>query len=65
MDVIFTISVVKCHRRLHCAKQFGLIVMVQKLTAKERRKAIVVPLLKEEFETTRILPENKKTSERR
>ena len=30
--------------------------MVQKLRAKERRKARVVPLLKQKFESIRILP---------
>ena len=39
--------------------------MVQKLMEKERRKARVVPFLKEKFESIRILPENEKTSERR
>ena len=65
MDAIFTISVVKCHRRLHLTKQFGLKRRGTETNGKERRKAIVVPLLKEKFETIRILPENKKTSERR
>ena len=38
--------------------------MVQKLMAKERRKARVVPFLKEKFESIKILAENKKISER-
>ena len=35
-----------------------------KLTAKERGKARAAPLLKEKFESIRILPENEKNSER-
>ena len=63
VDAIFTISVVKCNRRLHRSKQFGL--KRHGTEAKERRKARVVPLLKQKFESFRILPKNKENSERR